>query len=309
MKHKDMEQLAHHYICAKGGAKANPRVSAVLERLVADLFKAIDDLDLTEDEIWAGIDFLEGAGKNGELKLMVAGLGLDRFMDIRLEESEARYGIGGGTPRTIEGPLYVHGAPVCEGFARLDDDPAEGAEVLIMEGTVRTINGEPLPGAVVEVWHANGNGDYSYFDESQSEYNLRRTIIADDNGHYCFRSVCPAGYGVPADGSCQKMLDKLDRHGQRPPHIHFFVHAADHRKLTTQINLEGSKYTYDDYAFADKLALTPRLRQISDEEMIKNFELDGPFKYIEFDFRLHPEVPGAPPSEVERRRARDYLAD
>lgn len=307
MKPAEIEKLARYYITGTAKGTTNPRLQDILIRLMSDLFKAIDDLDISEDEIWAAIDFLEETGKNGELKLLVAGLGLDRFMDVHLEEVESRYGIAGGTPRTIEGPLYVYGAPVSKGYARLDDDTENGAMPFFMEGVVRHVNGEPIPGACVEVWHANSKGNYSHFDPEQSEYNLRRTIIADENGRYCFRSVMPGGYGVPSGGMTQRMLDMLGRHGQRPPHIHFFVHADGYRKLTTQINIEGSRYTFDDYAFADRIGLVPKLKKLTDNAKCSQFELDNGCCHIEFDFRLHPEVPGAPPSEVERRRAKDSL--
>ncbi len=69
-----------------------------------------------------------------------------------------------------------------------------------MRGTVTDVNSTPLPRAVVEVWHANTKGNYSYFDQNQSDFNLRRTIITDERGRYEFRSILPAGYGVPQGG-------------------------------------------------------------------------------------------------------------
>src|SRR3546814_7885044 len=65
---------------------------------------------------------------------------------------------------------------------------------------------------------------------------MRRTIIADEQGRYRFRSILPSGHGVPPGSPTEKLLTALGRHGQRPAHIHFFISADDHRKLTTQIN-------------------------------------------------------------------------
>jgi len=103
------------------------------------------------------------------------------------------------SPCTIEGPLYVAGAPVCNGFARLDDGTDENGHLLIMHGTVIGANGKPLPGAIVEVWHCDTQGFYSHFDTTgkQADFNMRRTIIADDKGCYKFQSILPSGYGVP----------------------------------------------------------------------------------------------------------------
>ena len=52
-----------------------------------------------------------------------------------MDEAEARRGVQGGTPRTIEGPLYVSGAPEQKGFARMDKDPQPG-DTLFMQGQV-----------------------------------------------------------------------------------------------------------------------------------------------------------------------------
>uniref|UniRef100_UPI003F764043 dioxygenase family protein n=2 Tax=Pseudomonadota TaxID=1224 RepID=UPI003F764043 len=78
---------------------------------------------------------------------------------------------------------------------------------------------------------------YSHFDPTgrQAPFNMRRTIITDEHGRYKFQSIVPHGYGVPPGSPTEKLLSALGRHGQRPAHIHFFVSADDHRKLTTQI--------------------------------------------------------------------------
>ncbi|MCW1776938.1 hypothetical protein NB693_21470 [Pantoea ananatis] len=77
------------------------RVKRIVHRVLSDLFKAIDDLDVTPDVL----------------------------------------------------ALYVAGAPVAHGFARLDDGSDENGHPLIMHGTVYAADGRPLPGATVEVWH------------------------------------------------------------------------------------------------------------------------------------------------------------
>ena len=121
---------------------------------------------------------------------------------------------------------------------RLDDGSDRG-EMLFVDGQVRDTGGKPIAGAVVDVWHANPLGGYSFFDPSQPKYNLRRRIETDVDGRYRFRSILPAGYACPPGGPTQSLLDQLGRHGRRPAHIHFFVTAPGYRKLTTQINIDG----------------------------------------------------------------------
>ena len=58
------------------------------------------------------MSYLTELGKANEVGLLVPGLGLETFLDLRTDDAERRAGIEGGTPRTIEGPLYVAGAPL-----------------------------------------------------------------------------------------------------------------------------------------------------------------------------------------------------
>ncbi|WP_317203865.1 catechol 1,2-dioxygenase [Janthinobacterium sp.] len=304
MTHNEIDTLAKTWIIDTATGPVNPRVQQIVLRLVSDLCKSIEDLDIQPSEFWKGLEYLSEAGGRNELGLLAPGLGLERFLDIRADEAEARAGLAGGTPRTIEGPLYVAGAPVSQGYARLDDgSESAGAEVLFMQGTVRDQRGRPLPGAQVEVWHCNLLGNYSFFDKSQSHFNLRRTIIADAEGRYQLRSILPVGYSCPPDGTTQRLLDQLGRHGHRPAHIHFFISAAGQRKLTTQINIDGDAYLWDDFAFASREGLVPAVRRVTSEQAIAARGLQAPFAEIDFDFSLHADIPTAPASVVERSRA------
>ncbi|WP_306391914.1 catechol 1,2-dioxygenase [Telluria beijingensis] len=280
-------------------AKGSPRAKAIVNRIVRDLFVTIEELDVQPDEFWSAIAYLTEAGRSGEYGLIAAGLGFEHFLDLRLDEAEARQGLEGGTPRTIEGPLYVAGAPVAQGYARLDQDPQPG-EVLYMHGQVRGADGAPLANATVEVWHANHLGGYSFFDPSQSPYNLRRTIVTDAEGRYRLRSKMPVGYSVPPGGATDKLLKQLGRHGTRPAHIHFFVTAPGHRKLTTQINIDGDPYLWDDFAFATRDGLVPPLSRLSDAAALDAIGADAPCDAIEFDFELHAERADLPADQVQR---------
>jgi catechol 1,2-dioxygenase len=304
MNHADIERLAQSWVVDAADRPADPRVQQVVLRLLGDLCKAIEDLDITPTEFWHGVSYLSAAGAANELGLLAAGLGLERFLDIRADEAEQKAGLEGGTPRTIEGPLYVAGAPESVGFARMDDGTeSDKGEVLFMQGIVFDQQGKPLPGAKVEVWHANLTGNYSFFDRTQSPFNLRRTIVTDDQGRYQFRSIIPVGYGCPPDGTTQALLNLLGRHGQRPAHIHFFVSAPGHRKLTTQINIDGDEYLWDDFAFASRPGLVPAVNRIDDPAQLDAKRLDKPFASIDFDFRLYHDTAAAPTTLVDRPRA------
>ncbi len=195
------------------------------------------------------------------------------------------------------------GAPESKGVARRDDGTeVDRAEILFMQGTVRDEAGQPIANAKVEVWHCNLLGGYSFFDKTQSPFNLRRTIYTDGEGRYQFRSFLPVGYSCPPDGTTQRLLDQLGRHGHRPAHIHFFVTADGHRKLTTQINIDGDPLVFDDFAYATREGLVPPLTEHSDEASIRAHGLSGPFAEIVFDITLSALVGGVDNQIVERPR-------
>jgi catechol 1,2-dioxygenase len=281
----------------------SPRVKKVVHRILTDLCRTIEELEVTQTEFWTACSYLTAVGQTNEWGLLAPGVGLEHFMDLLLDEQEKKAGITGGTPRTIEGPLYVAGAPVCDKEARLDDGTEQG-EVIFVEGQVKDTSGKPVAGAQVEVWHANIHGFYSHCNgPPQSPFNYRRTIKADDDGRYRFRSIMPSGYGCPPDGNTQKLLDQLGRHGQRPSHIHFFVSAPGYRQLTTQINIAGHKYVYDDFAFGTRDGLVVAAVPQKDAAKIRSHELNGPYSEIKFDFSLNKEKKGAPSTIVDRPHA------
>lgn len=283
--------------------QGSPRAKQLLLRLVNDVARIIEDLEVTDDEFWAAVDYLNRLGARNEAGLLVAGLGIEHFLDLLQDAKDAQAGYVGGTPRTIEGPLYVAGAPLCQGEARLDDGTEEGvATVLFLEGVVRDTEGNPVPGAIVDVWHANTQGTYSYFDPSQSAYNLRRRIVTDAQGRYRARSIVPSGYGCNPAGPTQECLDLLGRHGQRPAHIHYFISAPGYRHLTTQINLSGEKYLWDDFAFATRDGLVGQVVFVDDQAAAHARGVEGRHGELEFDFQLQPAA--APGAEQRSHRPR-----
>ena len=89
----------------------DPRTKQIVRRVVSDLFKTIEELDVTPDEYWAAVSYLTALGQSRETALLSPGLGFDHFIDILTDAKDRDAGLPAGTPRTIEGPLYVSGAP------------------------------------------------------------------------------------------------------------------------------------------------------------------------------------------------------
>ena len=284
------------------GGNGNARFQQIVYRLLGDLFKAIDDLDITPDEIWAGVNYLNKLGQDGEAALLAAGLGLEKYLDIRMDAADKAVGLEGGTPRTIEGPLYVAGAPVRESVSRIDINPDADAGPLVIHGTVTDLEGKPLAGAVVECWHANSKGFYSHFDPTgaQDDFNLRGAVKTGADGKYEFRTLMPVGYGCPPHGATQQLLNKLARHGNRPAHVHFFATSEKHRKLTTQINIEGDPLIWDDFAYATREELVPHVVEKTGGNAL-GLKADA-YREIEFNIQLTPLVQGKDNQIVNRLR-------
>ncbi|WPE50921.1 thiol:disulfide interchange protein DsbG [Pseudomonas aeruginosa] len=91
--------------------RGDPRTKALVRRILDDTAKLIEEMQVTPDEFWKAVDYLNRLGSRQEAGLLAAGLGLEHYLDLLLDAQDAEAGLTGGTPRTIEGPLYVADAP------------------------------------------------------------------------------------------------------------------------------------------------------------------------------------------------------
>lgn len=269
----------------------SPRLKAIMRDMLQSAMELIVRHDISESEFWLAMKYLaDGAG---EIGLIVPGVGLEHFLDLYMDAKDAEAGLTGGTPRTIEGPLYVAGAPLVEGNVNLSTDPDEGTQVLHMNGTVTGPDGEPVQNAILHVWHANSQGWYSHFDPTgeQTPFNNRRRIKLGADGKYAFHSKMPSGYSVPPQGATDRLMQALGRHGNRPAHVHFFIEAPGYRTLTTQINFGDDPFAADDFAFGTREGLLP----------VPNRQGDA--AYIAFDFQLQRAADAGDEGFSSRSRA------
>ncbi|SER29432.1 dioxygenase family protein [Sphingobium sp. YR768] len=251
------------------------RLKAIMRDLIESCMTIIARYDVSEDEVWNAVNFLQGAAGAGELGLLMPGVGLEHFIDLYLDAKDAEAGKLGGTPRTIEGPLYVEDAPIVESGAYLTDD-ADDTETLYMTGRIMGPDGEAVTEGLVHVWHADSHGFYSHFDPTheQTPFNNRRRLKIAADGTYAFSSKMPNGYSVPPGGASDTLMKALGRHGNRPAHVHFFIEAPGYRRLTTQINFGDDPFAADDFAFGTREGLLP----------VPNRQGDS--AHIAFDFHL-----------------------
>lgn len=118
--------------------KGNPRIKEIVDRLLKDLFYAMDDLKITSEEMWHAADWLTKTGKTGEWGLVFAGLGIEHFMDVQMDWEDKEAGLDVKTPRTIEGPLYVAGAPETMSYAELETNRIKAMNVCLCKELLLT---------------------------------------------------------------------------------------------------------------------------------------------------------------------------
>ena len=274
----------------------NPRLKSITRDVLEALASIIEKHDIDESEFWQALGFLQDGA--GEFGLIAPGVGIEHFLDLHMDAKDAEAGRGGGTPRTIEGPLYVAGAPLVNGDlsqtndVNLTDDP-DDTGTLTMSGRITGPDGEAVVGAILHVWHANSKGFYSHFDPTgaQSDFNNRRRIKLGVDGRYAFRSKMPQGYSCPPGGATAQLMEMLGRHGDRPAHVHFFIEAPGYRTLTTQINFGDDPHARDDFAFGTREGLLPVP------------ERTGDTAEIQFDFQLQKAQSGGDEAFSSRPRA------
>lgn len=273
------------------GEGGNPRLKPIMRDVLESMMQIIVRHDISESEFWLAAKYL--AEGSGEIGLIIPGVGLEHFIDLYNDAKDAEAGLTGGTPRTIEGPLYVEGAPLVDASddVNLTSDP-DNTDTLFMNGAITGPDGEPVKDVILHVWHADSHGWYSHFDPTreQTPFNNRRRIRLGPDGRYAFRSKMPHGYSVPPGGATDVLMQALGRHGNRPAHVHFFVEAPGYRTLTTQINFGDDPFAADDFAFGTREGLLP----------VPNRQGDS--AHINFDFVLQRAA--APADEGFSSRAR-----
>lgn len=107
-----------------------------------------------------------------------------------------------------------------------------GGERITVAGFVVDTRCRALPGSLVEIWHADENGDYDSVG-----FRLRGHQFADAQGRWWFNTIVPALY--PG----------------RTRHFHFKVQRPGGRVLTTQLYFPGEARNAGDRLFHETLLL------------------------------------------------------
>lgn len=228
-----------------GGAVDAERVAAIAGDALAALHEVIRKHGVSYAEYDALKSWLIRVGEDGEWPLF-----LDVFVEHVVEETVNAN--RPGSKGSIEGPFYLPGAPQLGAEGAVPMREEEPGTPLDFAGQVRSVSGGPLPGATVELWHADDLGFYSQFAPGLPTWNLRAVFTTDEDGRFTAHTVQPAPYQIPHDGSTGKLIDAAGWHAWRPAHLHLKVSAPGHQPLTTQLYFSGGEYLDSDIASAVK---------------------------------------------------------
>lgn len=261
----------------------DPRAKEVMSSLIRHLHAFVKDVQLTQDEWEAAIEYLYDTGQitgptRNEFILTSDTLGISSLVDIINSNPD------GGTEASVLGPFYIEGSKMVEIGTNLIGD-SEG-EPTVVSGIVRTLGGDPIEGAIIDVWQTAANGLYENQDPNQPENNLRCKMLTNKDGYYEFTTIKPVSYKVPTDGPVGRMLDLQGRHAWRPSHLHYKVSAEGHRNLITEVFCEEDEYIEEDAVFGVRKSLAVPYKQISSEEEAKKYGIPSPFYKVDFDFDL-----------------------
>ncbi|RJQ53240.1 MAG: dioxygenase [Actinobacteria bacterium] len=142
---------------------------------------------------------------------------------------EATQDVGEPTPRQTAGPYFKAGSP--ERSSLVEPEPA--ARRLNVSGRVLDQAGGPVPGALLDFWHADETGQYDLVD-----YRYRGHQFAGENGAYLLETIFPGIYLT------------------RTRHIHVRVEPPGGGALITQQYFPGEPRNETDPIFDARLLLS-----------------------------------------------------
>ena len=257
------------------------RLETVFCELVEELRAFILSHDVSYDEYHQALGFLAEVGAAGELPLL-----LDVFLETMVDE--VNNGRKPGTASCLEGPFYVPAAPLIRRPYALPQRENEPGEILLFSGAVRSADGRPLAGAMLDLWQADATGAYSQFNYPEPRYNLRGRLQTNEEGRFHVRTVVPAGYEIPKAGPTGKLLVALGRHAFRPAHLHVKVSHEGFGQLTTQLYIAGDPWIDSDVVGAVKPSLITRLTKHDSPADLEAHGLKRPYFALDYDFSLAP---------------------
>ncbi|MGY1802530.1 dioxygenase [Blastococcus sp. SYSU D00922] len=265
----------------------DPRLAELMTALVRHLHDFAREVRLTEAEWMAAIQWLNRTGqisneKREEFILTSDVLGLSMLVVQMNHALDPR-----ATPATVLGPFHIEGSPQL-GYG---EDMSQGlpGTPLYLHGVVKDLEGNPVPGAVLDIWQADNEGLYESQHADVDEARLRAKYTSREDGTYCLRTVAPLGYTIPMDGPVGELISRTEISHFRPAHVHFLLNVPGYEPLITHLFQEGADYLDSDVVFGVKAELVVRYEEREPGPTPDGGSSDVPWVEARYDFVLQPQ--------------------
>lgn len=234
---------------------SDPRLREIMVSLVEHLHGFIRDVRLTEAEFREAAAVLAELGKlstdtHNEVILMAGSLGVSSLVCLLNNGDQGNT----ETAQSLLGPFWRLHSPRVENGGSIVRSATPGPP-LFVNARVVDVNGHPLAGAEVDIWHASPVGLYENQDPEQADMNLRGKFSTDADGRFAFRSVMMIGYPIPTDGVVGRLLKVQSRHPYRPAHLHALIFKPGFKVLISQVYDPADPHIDSDVQFGVTKAL------------------------------------------------------
>jgi catechol 1,2-dioxygenase len=280
------EQQLTEWVLGEMHRTPDPRTKELLTALVKHLHGFVREVRLTEREFQEAMKLITWLGQattpsHNEVAVIAGSLGVSNLV------AQLNNGLRGTRPTHANnlGPFWRAGAPRVENGGTLLRGAAPGP-ALFFKGWVKDMDGRPVEGVEVDVWHSSPAGLYENQDPSQPEMNLRGVLTTDRHGAFSFRSVKPAGYPVPIDGPAGVLLKAQKRHNMRPAHLHFLIYKPGWKTIASQICVPDDPHLETDSQFGVTRTLIGNFVRHDDKAPVPDVE--PPWYSLEFTFEIEP---------------------
>src|SRR5262249_18254425 len=255
----------------------DPRLRQIMQSLIKHLHAFVRDIEPTQAEWAAAIDWLTRTGK----------LSSEKRQEFILTSDVLRVSMLGGRrgarPTRVEGPSPGPNAPPIAHGGNM----AQGAPGIpcFVTGTVRGLDGEPVAGALLDLWQTDGEGLYEDQRDVKGPW-MRGLYRTQPDGSYAIRTVAPIAYTIPMDGTVGELMNRTNISHMRPAHIHFAVSSPGYHGLVTHLFQRGDDYIETDVVYGVKEPLIVDFVKKPPGKAPTGEMVDTPFYEVKYDFVL-----------------------
>jgi hydroxyquinol 1,2-dioxygenase len=265
----------------------NPRLREIMSAAVRHLHEFAREVKLTEEEFHQACAYIAALGKHttdthNEVVLMAGSLGFSSLVCL------LNNGNKGATETTANllGPFWRLDSPRTPNGSSIVRSPTPGP-VLFVNAWVKDHGGKPVADAEVDVWQSSPEGYYENQDPQQADMNLRGKFTTDQDGHFWFRSVKPAGYPIPVDGPVGELVRAQGRHNMRPAHLHVLVYKPGYKTHISQVYVNDDKHLETDVQFGVTRTLVGNYVR-HDNDPAPEPDVKGLWYSLDYTFTVEP---------------------